>query len=242
MTSWQAVTGSDTVVYVRTHTRPALSTEVRQAGKVLGRVETTFGPDGRPATSRLTVLFSSRSRRASSLVSSMAGPPCVRCGVWLGVAVQLRRGVGETQGSGVRLLRCSQRQDGGTGSEQSRAREKKIVRWLDSVKHDAAAILLLGDIFDFWFEYSTVVPKGYVRIFGKLAELTDAGIRIHFFVGNHDMWMFDYLEEELNIPVYRTPQIFIINNKRFLVGHGDGLGPGDKFYKILKKIFRKENK
>src|SRR4051812_45093727 len=84
----------------------------------------------------------------------------------------------------------------------SLAREKKIVRFLEEIKHDAAEIFIVGDMFDFWFEYSTVVPKGYVRIFGKLAELTDKGIRIHFFVGNHDMWMSTYFEKEMNIPVY----------------------------------------
>ncbi|HYG40745.1 MAG TPA: UDP-2,3-diacylglucosamine diphosphatase [Cytophagales bacterium] len=122
--------------------------------------------------------------------------------------------------------------------QASLLREKKIIEWLESIEKDAELIILAGDIFDFWFEYKYTVPKGFTRILGKLANLTDRGLKIIAFTGNHDMWMFDYLEEELNIPVYRTPQIFIINNKRFLVGHGDGLGPGDKFYKVLKKIFR----
>jgi UDP-2,3-diacylglucosamine hydrolase len=93
-------------------------------------------------------------------------------------------------------------------------------------------------MFDFWFEYKKVVPKGYVRILGKLAEFTDAGIPIHFFVGNHDMWMHTYFQEELNIPVYFEPKIFVRNGKKLLIGHGDGLGPGDKGYKRMKKIFR----
>ena len=117
-------------------------------------------------------------------------------------------------------------------------REKRIVRFLDSVKADASQIFIVGDMFDFWFEYSTVVPKGYVRIFGKIAELTDAGILLHFFVGNHDMWMKDYFQKELNVPVYFEPKIFEFSGKKFYIGHGDGLGPGDKGYKFIKKIFR----
>ena len=121
--------------------------------------------------------------------------------------------------------------------ETSLPREKKFVAWLDEVKHDAAAIFLLGDLFDFWFEYKTVVPKGFVRVLGKLAEISDSGIPIYFFVGNHDLWMHDYFEKELNIPVFHKPQEFIFNNKVFLIGHGDGLGPGDKGYKRMKKVF-----
>lgn len=117
-------------------------------------------------------------------------------------------------------------------------REKRIVRFLDQAREDAAVIFIVGDMFDFWFEYRYVVPKGYVRILGKLAELTDSGIAVHFFVGNHDMWMKTYFQEELNIPVYFEPKIFSFNNQRFYIGHGDGLGPGDEGYKFLKKIFR----
>ncbi|MGY0407200.1 MAG: UDP-2,3-diacylglucosamine diphosphatase [Polaribacter sp.] len=116
-------------------------------------------------------------------------------------------------------------------------REKKFVSWLNSIKEDAEVIFLLGDLFDFWFEYKTVVPKGFVRVLGKLAEIRDSGIQIYFFVGNHDLWMNDYFEKELNIPVFHSPQEFIINNKKFLIGHGDGLGPGDKGYKRMKKVF-----
>lgn len=117
-------------------------------------------------------------------------------------------------------------------------REKKIVRFLESIQSDAEEIFIVGDLFDFWFEYSTVVPKGFVRILGKLAELTDAGIRIHFFVGNHDMWMRTYFQTELNIPVYFEPKVFEFNGKKFYIGHGDGQGPGDHGYKFIKKIFR----
>ena len=117
-------------------------------------------------------------------------------------------------------------------------REQKFLRWLDEVRKDAEAIFLLGDLFDFWFEYKTVVPKGFVRVLGKLAEIKDSGIPIYFFVGNHDMWMKDYFETELNIPVYFETQVFEINRKTYFIGHGDGLGPHDKGYKRVKKVFR----
>jgi UDP-2,3-diacylglucosamine hydrolase len=116
-------------------------------------------------------------------------------------------------------------------------RERIFVRWLDTVKEDAAAIFLLGDLFDFWFEYRQVVPKGFVRVLGKLAEIRDSGIPIYFFVGNHDLWMNGYFEKELNIPVYHKAREFTIQNKKFLIGHGDGLGPNDKGYKRMKKVF-----
>jgi len=122
--------------------------------------------------------------------------------------------------------------------KESLKREKRFVKWLDQIKPDAQAIFILGDMFDFWYEYKRAVPKGFVRVLGKLAELTDEGIPIYFFVGNHDMWMRHYLTEELNIPIYFEPQVFIINKQKFLIGHGDGLGPGDKAYKRLKKIFK----
>lgn len=126
---------------------------------------------------------------------------------------------------------------GAPTQEASFPREKKFVSWLNEVKKDADAIFILGDLFDFWFEYKTVVPKGFVRVLGKLAEIKDSGIPIYFFVGNHDLWMNDYFEKELNIPVYHSPQEFIINKKTFLIGHGDGLGPGDTGYKRMKKVF-----
>lgn len=119
----------------------------------------------------------------------------------------------------------------------SKERELKVVRWLDAIKSDAEAIYLVGDVFDFWFEYKTVVPKGYVRFLGKLAELRDAGIPIYFFTGNHDMWMFRYFEDELDIPIYRNPIIREIKGKQFFIGHGDGLGPKDYTYKRMKKVF-----
>lgn len=127
---------------------------------------------------------------------------------------------------------------GAPDAGSSLAREKKIVSFLEEIKNDAAEIFIAGDMFDFWYEYRKVVPKGYVRLLGKLAELTDRGIPIHFFVGNHDMWMKDYFQKELNMPVYFEPKEFERNGKKFLIGHGDGLGPGDHGYKRLKKIFR----
>jgi len=119
----------------------------------------------------------------------------------------------------------------------SRERERQIVDWLEQVRHDAAAIYLVGDLFDFWYEYRTVVPKGYVRFLGKLAELRDAGIDIYCFTGNHDMWMFDYFEEEFGIPTFRQPVLCRIQDHHFFIAHGDGLGPGDYGYKLIKKIF-----
>ena len=121
--------------------------------------------------------------------------------------------------------------------QASLPREKKFVAWLNVIKEDAGAVFLLGDLFDFWFEYKTVVPKGFVRVLGKLAELKDAGIAIYFFVGNHDLWMRDYFQKELDIPVFHQPQEFDINGKLFLIGHGDGLGPEDHGYKRMKKVF-----
>jgi UDP-2,3-diacylglucosamine hydrolase len=120
----------------------------------------------------------------------------------------------------------------------SLAREKKFVQFLDEIQQDAAAIFLLGDLFDFWFEYKEVVPKGFVRVLGKLAEIADSGIPIYFFVGNHDLWMNRYFEEELGILTFHEPQEFQFNQTRFLIGHGDGLGPGDMGYKRMKKVFK----
>jgi UDP-2,3-diacylglucosamine hydrolase len=109
--------------------------------------------------------------------------------------------------------------------QNSLDRERKIVRFLEEARADAAMLLILGDMFDFWFEYRKVVPKGYVRILGKLADITDSGIPVHFFIGNHDMWMNGYFEHELNIPVFDAPRDYLFNGFRFHIGHGDGLVP-----------------
>jgi UDP-2,3-diacylglucosamine hydrolase len=121
---------------------------------------------------------------------------------------------------------------------ESLEREKAIVRFLHEAAKDETDIFLVGDLFDFWFEYRHVVPKGHVRLLGKLAELSDSGIRLHFFMGNHDMWVKQYFQQELGMQVYSQPTRFSFNGKTFLVGHGDGQGPGDHSYKLLKKIFR----
>ncbi len=126
---------------------------------------------------------------------------------------------------------------GAPNEQESRIREDRLVRFLNHAKQDAAALFIVGDVFDFWFEYKTVVPKGFVRILGCLAQISDAGIPLHVFTGNHDLWMNDYLAKELNAQVYFEPKQFEFAGKQFLIGHGDGLGPGDEGYKFLKKIF-----
>ena len=124
--------------------------------------------------------------------------------------------------------------------EESSAREKRLVCWLDEIKGDAKEIYLMGDLFDFWFEYKEVVPKGFVRFIGKIAELSDNGTNIHMIVGNHDMWMMDYFNKELNINIYHGLIKVQINNNSLLVGHGDGLGKGDIGYKLLKILFKNQ--
>jgi UDP-2,3-diacylglucosamine hydrolase len=126
---------------------------------------------------------------------------------------------------------------GTSAEEPSIVREKKIVKWLRSIKSDAQHIFILGDIFDFWFEYKYTIPKGFIRLQGTLMELRDEGIPITFFSGNHDIWMFHYFQDEFDIPVYRDPATVNINSKKFLIGHGDGLGPGDNKYKFIKRLF-----
>ena len=121
--------------------------------------------------------------------------------------------------------------------EPSLEREKIIVKWLDEIKKDAEEIYLMGDVFDFWFEYKNSVPKGYVRLLGKLAELCDSGIIVHWFTGNHDMWIFDYLPKEVGVIIHRSPITKEYNGKKFYLAHGDGLGPGDMGYKFIKKVF-----
>lgn len=123
------------------------------------------------------------------------------------------------------------------GAKDSVSREKSIVRWLDMVSQDAESIYLCGDLFDFWFEYDKVIPKGHARLLGKLAELTDGGLPVFVFTGNHDMWNFRYFEEELGLNLFREPQMHVLQGKKCMIGHGDGLGPGDHGYKMIKKVF-----
>lgn len=126
---------------------------------------------------------------------------------------------------------------GAPNRAESLVREKKIVAWLESRREEMAELFILGDVFDFWFEYKKAIPRGHVRLLGKIAELSDSGIPIHFFTGNHDMWIFDYLPSELNVALHRAPIRRTLAGKTFLIGHGDGLGPGDRGYKVLKKVF-----
>lgn len=121
--------------------------------------------------------------------------------------------------------------------DTSRVREERIVKWMDHIQKDTAELFLVGDLFDFWFEYKKAIPKGFVRLQGKIAEFTDSGIPVHVFTGNHDMWMFDYLPKELGVNLHKTPIRKTFNGKEFLIGHGDGLGPGDHGYKFIKKVF-----
>lgn len=126
---------------------------------------------------------------------------------------------------------------GAPNTQSSLKREKHFIKWLNQIEPELGELYLVGDIFDFWFEYKHAVPKGFVRLLGKLAEIADKGIPIHFFIGNHDMWAFDYLPKEIGVKMYREPIEREINGKQFFIGHGDGLGPGDKGYKRMKKVF-----
>ena len=138
---------------------------------------------------------------------------------------------------GKKVYFASDNHLGAPTQAESAPRERLFVQWLDEIKADVGVLFLLGDLFDFWFEYKTVIPKGFVRVLGKLAELADAGIAIHFFVGNHDMWMLDYLEKEIGLNVHHQTKEFTFNSKTFFIGHGDGLGPNDKGFKRMKKVF-----
>lgn len=139
--------------------------------------------------------------------------------------------------SGKKIYFASDFHLGVPDHDSSLERERAVVSWLNSIAVDASDIFLLGDVFDFWFEYKRVVTKGHIRILGKLAELSDKGINIHFFTGNHDMWTFGYLEKEIGLKLYRDPVSMTLGDKKFHIGHGDGLGPNDKSYKFMKRIF-----
>lgn len=115
--------------------------------------------------------------------------------------------------------------------------ERKLCRWFDMIKTDAKTVYLLGDIFDFWIEYKYVVPRGFTRVLGKIAELTDSGITVHFFIGNHDLWVKDYLEQECGMIVHKTPLVVEIYEKKFFLAHGDGLGDNSKSFRIIRYLF-----
>lgn len=125
----------------------------------------------------------------------------------------------------------------GSGAD-SRQRETDLVKWLDSIEDEAKRVIMLGDIFDFWFTYKHVVPRGYTRLLGKMAQMADDGIEFHFFIGNHDMWLFDYLQKEIGVTMHNKPEDLFFDGKHFLIGHGDGMGNQDKSYNILKHLFR----
>ena len=125
----------------------------------------------------------------------------------------------------------------GSGTD-SRERERELCVFLDSVKRSCSQLFLLGDMFDFWFTYRHVVPRGYTRLLGKLAELADSGVEVHFFLGNHDMWLFDYLEAETGVVMHDEPEVFTIDGRQFLIGHGDGLGHLDRRFDLLRRVFR----
>lgn len=116
-------------------------------------------------------------------------------------------------------------------------REKKLVRWLDSIRDDAKALYLLGDVFDFWFEYKKVVPKGFTRFLGKIAELYDSGVEVHFFTGNHDIWVYDYLPAELGVILHREPLLTELEGKTFYLAHGDGLGDTSRSFRLIRSVF-----
>jgi UDP-2,3-diacylglucosamine hydrolase len=138
---------------------------------------------------------------------------------------------------GKKLYFLSDLHLGAPDIKSSKEREQKLLRFLDSIRQDAQAIFLVGDIFDFWFEYETVVPKGFVRFLARLTQLKEQGIDIFIFKGNHDLWLRDYLEKELGAVVFNDKVALSCAGKEMLIAHGDGLGPGDIKYKILKKIF-----
>jgi UDP-2,3-diacylglucosamine hydrolase len=127
---------------------------------------------------------------------------------------------------------------GSPNREQSRIREDRVVRWLNEIEPTCSELFLMGDVFDFWFEYKTVVPKGFIRLQGKLAAMSDAGIKLYFFKGNHDMWVDDYFTKEMGMQIVSDELVIHRGGKSFYLHHGDGLGPGDANYRILRKIFR----
>lgn len=126
---------------------------------------------------------------------------------------------------------------GASALNNNKERERHLVKWLRHIESEATELFLVGDIFDYWFEYNAVVPKGFTRFFGQLSHMSDQGIKIHFFSGNHDFWAFNYFEEEIGIKVYFKPQTMERCGKKLFIGHGDGLNPKDKGYILLKKVF-----
>jgi UDP-2,3-diacylglucosamine hydrolase len=118
------------------------------------------------------------------------------------------------------------------------AGERRVVSFLKSIKPTAKRLYLLGDVLDYWFEYRTVVPRGYVRFFGALAELADAGVEITWFIGNHDIWIFDYLPSEIGLRVVDGSEVADIDGRRFFLAHGDGLGKLKPGFRLIRSVFR----
>ena len=142
-----------------------------------------------------------------------------------------------TASSEARVYFASDFHLGAPSAVESRRREQRLIHWLTTIEQDAQALFLMGDLFDFWFEYHKVVPKGFTRLLGKLAMMSDAGLPLYIFSGNHDLWMKDYLQQELGAEVYHQPQWLSLNGELCYLAHGDGLGPGDYGYKFLKRVF-----
>jgi len=138
----------------------------------------------------------------------------------------------------IKIYFASDAHLGMDAEEESIIREKLLVRWLEEIRKDATEIYLLGDMFDYWFEFRKVVPRGFTRFLGKIAEITDQGIPVYYFIGNHDVWIFDYLPEETGIKVYHGPLIKSYAGKKFFIAHGDGLGPNEKSHRFLMKMTR----
>ncbi len=127
---------------------------------------------------------------------------------------------------------------GAPNYDESRKREALIVSWLNFIEPSCSELFLMGDVFDFWFEYGKVIPKGFIRLQGKLVQMADSGIKIYFFKGNHDMWVNDYFTKEIGITIISDELVIERNHKKFYLHHGDGLGHGDTKYKFLRKVFR----
>lgn len=142
------------------------------------------------------------------------------------------------ENAGKKIYFASDAHLGAHFHKDSRAVEKRLVRWLDSIRHDACAVWFLGDMFDYWYEYKYVVPKGHVRFLGKLAEMSDEGIEIHFFIGNHDVWMFDYLPSEIGAIIHRDTLVIDLLGKRFFLGHGDEVGKRSLGFRFIRGLFR----
>ncbi|MBC6399405.1 MAG: UDP-2,3-diacylglucosamine diphosphatase [Ekhidna sp.] len=140
--------------------------------------------------------------------------------------------------AGKKLYFASDFHLGVPNREESLKREKQIVKWLDKISSDASSVFLLGDLFDFWFEYKKAIPKGFVRFQGKMAELSDSGIPIHILKGNHDMWMSDYFRDELGVNIHENPILLNVGERKFMIGHGDGLGKGNCTFKFFTAVFR----